>query len=939
MSFNQTKILFIFLALMLSISGVMAQRFGGNPPGMDWKLRSGRSVEVLYPGNLAADAGRVLQLSERLSGQANFSLGTTHRKAPIVLQPLPFISNAYVGLGPWRSEFFLYPPQNALELGSTSWLDNLTYHEYRHIHQYSNFRKGLSKLGYWVAGEQGQALANAAAVPDWFFEGDAIFFETLNLGQGRGRLPGFMDPYRSLWLANRSYGYQKLRSGSLKDFVPNHYDLGYLLVAYGYQHHGQDFWAKVTDDAVRFKGLVYPFQKAIRRHSGTSFSGFVKQALDSFRTNNLASFDKDLVGQLGKADTRRVVDHLYPVWVGGDSILSLRKPYNRQPHWALYDKGKWKSLGIRDISAEDYFTYKRGNIVYTAYRPDPRWQWKEFSEIRLFNIYDHSTRTLTRRGRYASPDLSNDGEQVAAVEIKPGGESEVQVLSSRDGSVLKRFPGQQDLFYSYPVFAENDRNLYVIVRKPDGSSSIFSMDLSSDQIREMIPFVKAPISFLRLKGEKLVFTISQGNANELRQLDLRTGEMRVLSRRPTGSYGGDLHESSRKLVFGSPTAEGQQLFVTAVVDQGPAGSLHDLAIDTHFPFADSSRSEAAAMIGDDKGGQDISVLHAPINIHSWRPFYEQPEWSFTLYGQNVLNNLQSQFDYTYNENEGSHNIGSNWALGSLYPWLNAGTSYTMNRTFRDSTRNINWNEWNGYAGLRVPLNFTFGKWYRNLDLSLRVNGVSLDYREKNSVSPPDRFVTYWQQQISWSMQTQQAVQHIYPRFAFLTRINNRMAMGKTNASQLFYTAQAYLPGLGRNHSLAVAYHYQQRDTLGQYNYSNGMPMARGYQPFNYPRMWRYSFNYHFPLIYPDLGIGNIVYFLRLRGNAFYDDMTLKSLRTGRKINLRSVGMELYFDTKWWNQQAVSFGIRYSRLLDTDLFVRRPNPNRFEFIMPLNLFPD
>jgi hypothetical protein len=29
-------------------------------------------------------------------------------------------------------------------------------------------------------------------------------------------------------------------------------------------------------------------------------------------------------------------------------------------------------------------------------------------------------------------------------------------------------------------------------------------------------------------------------------------------------------------------------------------------------------------------------------------------------------------------------------------------------------------------------------------------------------------------------------------------------------------------------------------------------------------------NYHLPLLYPDWGFGNIVYFLRVRGNAFYD---------------------------------------------------------------------
>ncbi len=49
---------------------------------------------------------------------------------------------------------------------------------------------------------------------------------------------------------------------------------------------------------------------------------------------------------------------------------------------------------------------------------------------------------------------------------------------------------------------------------------------------------------------------------------------------------------------------------------------------------------------------------------------------------------------------------------------------------------------------------------------------------------------------------------------------------------------------------------------------------------------------------------------------------------------RSYGSEVYFDTKWWNQLAVSFGIRYSRLLDPDFGGR--GPNQWELILPLNL---
>jgi hypothetical protein len=53
-------------------------------------------------------------------------------------------------------------------------------------------------------------------------------------------------------------------------------------------------------------------------------------------------------------------------------------------------------------------------------------------------------------------------------------------------------------------------------------------------------------------------------------------------------------------------------------------------------------------------------------------------------------------------------------------------------------------------------------------------------------------------------------------------------------------------------------------------------------------------------------------------------------------NFRSAGAELYFDTKWWNEADVNFGIRYSYLLDKDLF-GSPGKNRWELILPINLF--
>ena len=104
-------------------------------------------------------------------------------------------------------------------------------------------------------------------------------------------------------------------------------------------------------------------------------------------------------------------------------------------------------------------------------------------------------------------------------------------------------------------------------------------------------------------------------------------------------------------------------------------------------------------------------------------------------------------------------------------------------------------------------------------------------------------------------------------------------------------------------------------------------------------MYKFGINYQLPVLYPEIGVGNIVYFQRIRANFFYDQTNfyarINSLLKER-LN-RSAGAELFFDTKVWNALPVSFGVRYSRLFDTDIL----NPGakgRWEFIIPIALIP-
>jgi hypothetical protein len=323
-------------------------------------------------------------------------------------------------------------------------------------------------------------------------------------------------------------------------------------------------------------------------------------------------------------------------------------------------------------------------------------------------------------------------------------------------------------------------------------------------------------------------------------------------------------------------------------------------------------------------------------MHSYRPFYEQPEYSFTVYGQNVLNTFQSEIAYTYNENEGSHKLGYNGIYGGTYlqPIFGIGQTWQRTAAINKDTL-VNWNETVGYAGLQLPLNFTGGDFFRFLTIRATYHIDNIKWTGLGEKLFTNRNFSYLQTSIAYTSQMQKAEQHIYPHFAESFLLQYKTAVNRYRANQVLASGTIYMPGIGKNHNLVINGAYQTRDTLQQYLFANNFPFSRGYTAIDFPRTWKIGLNYHLPLAYPDWGFGQIVYFLRIRSNLFFDYTEGKSLRTGTVFPFRSLGTELFFDTKWWNQQPLSFGIRYSRLLDNE-FRGSTQPDRWEFILPVNL---
>jgi hypothetical protein len=298
----------------------------------------------------------------------------------------------------------------------------------------------------------------------------------------------------------------------------------------------------------------------------------------------------------------------------------------------------------------------------------------------------------------------------------------------------------------------------------------------------------------------------------------------------------------------------------------------------------------------------------------------------------------SQVFYTWNRNENSHKLGAAVHYGGWYVQPFGTISQTWNREVTlNADTTVVYNESGLTAGLQLPLNLSFGKSYRFLTLSasfsnenVKWQGIAKDFLTNNNVN-------YITAKAVYTVQIQRAVQQIYPRYAeSFTAVYNKAV--NVTAWQYLLNGSLYLPGFFNTHNIVLNAAWQSRDTMNQYLFSNSFPFSRGYDDINFPQMLRLGFNYHLPLVYPDWGFGNIVYFRRVRLNAFYDYTRGKSLRTGKTYPFSTVGSEMFFDTKWWNQLPLTIGIRYSHLLDENLGGSSSATNRWEIILPVNLLP-
>lgn len=946
--------LLVFLISGIITTGI-AQNFGGNPASLSWKQINTTHTRVIFPAGLDSQASRITNVMKLLGDTTAGTIGGKQRKWNIVLQNQTTIPNAYVRMAPVMSELYMTPAQDNFSTGSIRWDDNLIIHENRHIQQFSNFNKGFTKLFSFFLGQEGQLLANGITIPDYFFEGDAVWQESLVSAQGRGRMPSFYNGFKSLWQANKNYSWMKLRSGSYKDYTPDHYQLGYILTAYGYEKYGENFWQKVTTDAARFTGVFYSFNKAIERYSGKSYKQFRDDAMLYFREKSLpAETDHSSFTFITSGKKNDVVDYRFPHFITDDSILVAKKSNSNINGFYIISNGRETKISVRDLVLDDYYSYKNGKVVYAAYQSDPRWANRDYSVLKLLDIYTKQQRQITFKSKYFSPDINEDGSEIIAVSVNPDGTNTLCRINALTGGLIQSYPNQGNVFYTQTRYI-NTSTAVSAIRNPQGNMALVTINLATGKTNNLTPFSFNVLGYPFVKGDTVYFSAMHRNSDKVFAVTLSDKKIFQLTNNVNGVYQ-PVVNSKGEILLSAFTAEGNMLAKLNLSNTyWKEINANDFIFGADTYFADSLSARRGSSVlytlnenrfeESTAGSVKNTVTKYPksfrlFNFHSWRPVVDDPEYGYSLFGDNVLSSFSNAITYTYNRSDKSHTVGYNAAYAGWFPVLSLGVEESFNRTVDTAVgKSVSFNAATVNAGISIPLRFIGGRTNKFLNFGGGFNMEQYYYRGVGKNIFSNKSINYLSSFFSFSNVGQVAKQHINPRWAQAVSVNYRDAVTFRDSYKFVAHGTLYFPGISRNHSLVVNAAIQKRDTLSDL-FSKNFAFSRGYEALSTRRMYKLGVNYHFPLLYPDCGFGNMLFIQRIRANVFFDYTNSKARVNNRltEIESRSTGVEIYFDTKVWNALPVSFGFRFSRLLDIDLL----NPavkNRWELIIPIGLIPD
>lgn len=915
---------------------------GNNPVDIHWKYMETKAVKVIYPEGNQAEATRVANIINYIYDSAAVTVGPKRKHLDLLLQTNQVISNGYVGLSPYRSEFYATGIQNLNWLGSVSWLDGLAFHEYRHALQFINGRRGLTKFLYYFGGQNMWAFAINVSVPNWYFEGDAVQTETMFSGAGRGRTPYFFQEQRALLLNGRKYPYIKARNGSFRSMMPDHYRLGYAMLHQVRSEHGPEVWSKILRDAGAYKGVFYPFSQAMNRHTGNGTRRTYYRTYDTLQTTwekELEGIDLIATERFSRTPKRIVTNYEWPHYLADSSIICRKESYNKTAEVVhlTTDGGEKHLTNIGFTVTESFLSVNDNVVAWTELTTNPRWLNRNYSDIHTYNLTTKEKRRIESHTKWFAPHYSAKKNLLVAVQADEHLKNSIVFIDPQTGEVTASIPNPQNDFLSYPKWTK-DASAIVYLVKRNSHVMMVKYDLNTKVTTELTPLSQQVIEGISLGENHAYFTASYSGINNVYAVNLNGNkEIRQISSVKIGANNPGISADEKTLALSELGIMGTAIYTQPVdLAQSPAVTVVEPELQTRYKIL-TTPVESSIYNRIPNAKYEEKNYKGPIRspkLHSWNITGNQREVALTVHINNILNDFGAVLKAGKNLNEntaiftGTVDFAKYYLPIGLNASVNGRNLIAPKNNLADETdttngsTSIKFTEAIYSGGLSLPLTWYNGIYSTRLRAYANAGLIhTSQYKLNDSIDlPTEHDFSVVEAGLDFANLRGRARQNIYTRFGQELSVYYG---GTTNSNKAVLKFQVqgalYLPGFMRNHGFKLEGGYKEENLSNDYRYLDNFQHARGYTPIQGDQEFIYAVNYALPLCYPDFGFGGLVYLKRIRANVFADFSQVTRTALNKTFDQNSAGVEFYFDTVVINIIPLSIGARYTSLMNTNYY--------------------
>ncbi len=905
---------------------------GQDPASVKWKQINTGNFQIVYPeeyGNIAEYYANVLELSSPFVARPYLN---KRKPFTIILHNRSTISNAMVSPAPFHADFFEMPSQ---DLYPQIWQNQLALHEYRHAVQMTKIKSGFTKGLYYLFGEQGVAAVFGTFLPFWFIEGDAVFSETIHSNSGRGRVPLFSYPLKAQVLDKKIYRYDKAQFGSYKDFVPDHYTLGYQLVTYGIKNYGTELWNNMLTNVAHRPFTLVPFTHALKKSTGKGKVRFYRTALDSLRTEWELK-DTKFTDSVFDVKNRFYSNYYFPQPLSDGSVICEKTGIDDINRFVMiFPDGSEKRVFTPGFDFKESLSANDSLICWNEKTFDPRWSNRDYSVIKIYDFKKGKLKTLTRKSRYFAPALSHKADKIAVSEVSETGNYSLKIIDIASGKVFKSFVTPDNLFFMTPAWSENDKYIVSIGLGKKGKSLLIT-DVESGKTEKLMPFTFAEIKQPSVYGDFVVFTGTFEGKDELYALKISTGKIYKLIDARFGSVNPEFSNDGKKIYYSAYTSGG---YKPAVMNFNPDNLKEFTNGLKPYDYPVDKLVNRSTFVLDDTDVPDslypekkYSCLTHLFNPYAWGPLYiDADNYSFNpgfmILSQNNLSTAVSSLGYIYNFNEETGKVKLGFEYYGWYPVIKINADYGGRRQFvndeNGQRQEVRWKETGISTTVSLPLNFTKGKWIKGINPSAGIEQKFLKMEPGSKFSFKEDRLTVATFQFYGYVQQKKSVKDIFPSYGFwINGLYRKTLFSDSSSVQTSIQGALYLPGILKHQGLRI-YGAFQNENKGYYNFGETVSLPRGYTGLQYNEYSVIKVDYALPLFYPDWDVPAVFYLKRIYSRLFFD--CLFDLKSGNSISLSSTGLELY--TNWHFLSLfpeVELGVRYSRLIEN-------KGNGFEFL--------